>query len=188
MRRRSSGIGSTMRFITRMVGGQPSGCNSNTERSLPISQYSSPSPYQIPWTKKLPDSGPHRLNLRLGPGPMRSFARGWPKPGTCLHSGAVRPLRGPSSRKTSTAWRTGLRRKSESFAEEHAEYPPGVFIMYDDDYATCSRTYATLVIKHSGSSKITERLGIEPSRSQRKGELTPSLHLRSAHLAFDFFR
>jgi Domain of unknown function (DUF4279) len=43
--------------------------------------------------------------------------------------------------------------------------------MYDDDYGTCARTYATLVIKHLDPSTITERLGIEPSHSQRKGEL-----------------
>jgi hypothetical protein len=43
--------------------------------------------------------------------------------------------------------------------------------MYDDHYATCSRTYATLAIKHLAPGVVAERLGIEPSRRQRKGEL-----------------
>jgi hypothetical protein len=43
--------------------------------------------------------------------------------------------------------------------------------MYDDNYGTCSRTYATLIIKYLDPSTITARLGIEPSESRRKGEL-----------------
>jgi hypothetical protein len=45
-----------------------------------------------------------------------------------------------------------------------------VQVKYDDHYATCARTYATLAIKHMDPSTITERVGIEPSQSQRKGD------------------
>ena len=43
---------------------------------------------------------------------------------------------------------------------------------YDDDYETCARTYATLCI-YPGEidpDAVTERLGIEPSGWQRRGE------------------
>ena len=46
--------------------------------------------------------------------------------------------------------------------------------MYDDDYPTCARTYATLLI-YTGNidpSSVTERLGIEPTSWQRRGEPT----------------
>lgn len=46
--------------------------------------------------------------------------------------------------------------------------------MYDDEYATCARTYATLLI-YPGEidpTAITDRLGIEPSRWQRRGEVS----------------
>ena len=43
--------------------------------------------------------------------------------------------------------------------------------MYDDDYGTCARTYATLLIYpvRTDPATITERLGITPSSWQRKG-------------------
>jgi hypothetical protein len=43
--------------------------------------------------------------------------------------------------------------------------------MYDDDFGTCARTYATLLIYpvRTDPAAITERLGIEPSSWQRKG-------------------
>jgi hypothetical protein len=43
--------------------------------------------------------------------------------------------------------------------------------MYDDDYGTCARTHATLLIYpvRTDPETITERLGIEPSKWQRKG-------------------
>jgi hypothetical protein len=43
--------------------------------------------------------------------------------------------------------------------------------MYDDDYGTCTRTHATLLIYpvRTGPETITERLGIEPSSWQRRG-------------------
>lgn len=43
--------------------------------------------------------------------------------------------------------------------------------MYDDDYGTCARTYATLLIYpvRTDPEAITHRLGIEPSKWQRKG-------------------
>jgi hypothetical protein len=46
--------------------------------------------------------------------------------------------------------------------------------MYDEEYATCFRTYATLRV-YPGDidpAAITDRLGIEPSSWQRRGELT----------------
>lgn len=44
---------------------------------------------------------------------------------------------------------------------------------YDDGYATCERTLATLrIYGHDlDPSQITNRLGIEPTRSQRGGEV-----------------
>src|SRR5689334_16919083 len=48
------------------------------------------------------------------------------------------------------------------------------FFDYDDSYATCSRTHATLCIYLPGQSnpnEITEKLGIQPSRTQVKGEV-----------------
>lgn len=45
---------------------------------------------------------------------------------------------------------------------------------YDDSYPTCSRTYATLCIylpNASNLDKLTEKLGIQPSRTQVKGEI-----------------
>lgn len=44
--------------------------------------------------------------------------------------------------------------------------------MSDDDYPTCSRTHATLCILPGDTdpAAITERLGIEPSRWQQRGE------------------
>jgi hypothetical protein len=53
--------------------------------------------------------------------------------------------------------------------------------MYDDHYATCAKTYATLAITHMDPSTITERLGIEPTDSQRKGELIRPDSTRIAH-------
>jgi hypothetical protein len=43
--------------------------------------------------------------------------------------------------------------------------------MYDDDYGTCARTYATLLIYpvRTDTEAITQRLGIEPSSWQRRG-------------------
>jgi hypothetical protein len=45
--------------------------------------------------------------------------------------------------------------------------------MYNDDYPTCTRTYATLRIypKMLDPVELTRRLGIEPSIWQRRGEL-----------------
>jgi hypothetical protein len=45
--------------------------------------------------------------------------------------------------------------------------------MYNDDYPTCSRTYATLRIypETLDPVELTGRLGIEPSIWQRRGEL-----------------
>jgi hypothetical protein len=45
--------------------------------------------------------------------------------------------------------------------------------MLDDDYPSCARTYATLRIypEHLDPLYLTERLGIEPSSWQRKGEI-----------------
>lgn len=44
--------------------------------------------------------------------------------------------------------------------------------MYNDDYPTCARTYATLIVypEAMDPAEVTERLGIEPSRWQRRGE------------------
>jgi Domain of unknown function (DUF4279) len=46
--------------------------------------------------------------------------------------------------------------------------------MYDDDYGTCARTYATLLIYpvRTEPEAITQRLGIGPSSWQRRGEPT----------------
>ena len=43
--------------------------------------------------------------------------------------------------------------------------------MYDDDYSTCARTYATLLIYpvRTDPETISERLAILPSKWQRKG-------------------
>jgi Domain of unknown function (DUF4279) len=43
--------------------------------------------------------------------------------------------------------------------------------MYDDEYGTCARTHATLLIYpvRTDPETITDRLGIEPSRWQRRG-------------------
>jgi hypothetical protein len=51
--------------------------------------------------------------------------------------------------------------------------------MYDDDYGTCARSYATLLTYPDGTdpTSITERLGIIPSSWQRRGEpIASSLH------------
>jgi uncharacterized protein DUF4279 len=48
--------------------------------------------------------------------------------------------------------------------------------MYDDDYASCSGTYVTIRI-YPGEllpDEITQRLGIEPSRTQVRGSGTPT--------------
>lgn len=47
--------------------------------------------------------------------------------------------------------------------------------MYDDDYGTCERTHATLLIYpvRTDPETITGRLGIEPTKWQRKGEPIP---------------
>jgi hypothetical protein len=44
---------------------------------------------------------------------------------------------------------------------------------YDDEYPTCYRTYATLLVYPGDTDPavITERLGIEPSCWQRRGEV-----------------
>ena len=44
--------------------------------------------------------------------------------------------------------------------------------MVDDDYASCARTYATLIIYPEGIDPlaVTARLGIEPTSWQRRGE------------------
>lgn len=46
--------------------------------------------------------------------------------------------------------------------------------MYDDEYPTCAVTYATLWIYpgEMDPSSVTERLGIEPTGWQRRGEAT----------------
>lgn len=47
--------------------------------------------------------------------------------------------------------------------------------MYDDEYPTCARTYATLCV-YPGDvdpDEVTARLGIEPSERQRRGEVSP---------------
>lgn len=41
---------------------------------------------------------------------------------------------------------------------------------YDDMYATCSRTHATLRVFLVDPDSVTRALGLEPSRIQRKGE------------------
>lgn len=47
--------------------------------------------------------------------------------------------------------------------------------MYDDDYPTCARTHATLLIypNEVDPTEVTERIGIEPSSWQRRGEVIP---------------
>jgi hypothetical protein len=47
--------------------------------------------------------------------------------------------------------------------------------MYDDEYANCAKTSATLRIMGDGlePALITQQLGIEPSWGWRKGELRP---------------
>jgi hypothetical protein len=48
------------------------------------------------------------------------------------------------------------------------------FFDYDDSYATCSRTHATLCIylpDQSNPNEITEKLGVQPSKTQVKGEV-----------------
>src|SRR4051812_35833881 len=47
--------------------------------------------------------------------------------------------------------------------------------MYDDDYATCAKTHATLLIYPGDIDPVvvTERLGIEPTCWQRRGEVIP---------------
>ena len=44
--------------------------------------------------------------------------------------------------------------------------------MYDDEYATCARTHATLLIYPGDIDppQVTARLGVEPTRWQRRGE------------------
>lgn len=44
--------------------------------------------------------------------------------------------------------------------------------MYDDDYPTCKATYATLRIYHDDLEPdvVSSRLGITPSKSQKKGQ------------------
>lgn len=46
-------------------------------------------------------------------------------------------------------------------------------IDFDDEYATCHHTFVTLCLYPEGPdpAAITERLGIEPTSWQRKGEL-----------------
>jgi uncharacterized protein DUF4279 len=49
--------------------------------------------------------------------------------------------------------------------------------MYDDDYPTCKATYATLCIYHDELEPdvVSSRLGLTPSKSQKKGqELGPN--------------
>lgn len=48
------------------------------------------------------------------------------------------------------------------------------FFDYDDSYATCSRTWATLCIfltDTGNPDEITENLGVQPSTTHRKGEV-----------------
>jgi len=48
--------------------------------------------------------------------------------------------------------------------------------MYNDDYETCQETYATLCVYLEGvdPNEVTKRLGIKPTKVQRKGE-TPDI-------------
>ena len=48
--------------------------------------------------------------------------------------------------------------------------------IYDDDYPTCSETYATLLLKHPNliPMDITLNLGVAPSFSCHKGDLIRS--------------
>jgi Domain of unknown function (DUF4279) len=57
--------------------------------------------------------------------------------------------------------------------------------MYDDDYGTCARTYATLLIYpvRTDPEAITQRLGIEPSSWQRRGGPMASSLRRPPRLA-----
>src|SRR4051812_45805590 len=57
---------------------------------------------------------------------------------------------------------------------EHRELRRDQRSMYDDDYATCVRTHATLRV-YTGDmdpSSVTDRLRVEPTRSVRRGETT----------------
>src|SRR5690349_14749451 len=44
---------------------------------------------------------------------------------------------------------------------------------YNDDYATCHRTYATLVIVHLDLDPegVTQELGLQPTRAYRRGDI-----------------
>jgi hypothetical protein len=44
---------------------------------------------------------------------------------------------------------------------------------YNDDYATCHKTYATLMIIHPelDPDTVTQNLGIQPTRTYRRGEV-----------------
>src|SRR5437588_12517696 len=44
---------------------------------------------------------------------------------------------------------------------------------YDDDYATCHETYATLVIVHLDLDPevVTQALGLQPTRAHRRGDV-----------------
>lgn len=44
---------------------------------------------------------------------------------------------------------------------------------YDDEYSTCAETYATLLIYHDALDPdlLSERLGLMPTRSQKKGDI-----------------
>jgi Domain of unknown function (DUF4279) len=57
--------------------------------------------------------------------------------------------------------------------------------MYDDDYGTCARTYATLLIYpvRTDPEAITQRLGMEPSSWQRRGEPTTYNSRRPSRVA-----
>lgn len=57
--------------------------------------------------------------------------------------------------------------------------------MYDDDYGTCAETHATLLIYpvRTDPEAITERLGIEPSKWQRRGGPMASSLRRPPRLA-----
>jgi hypothetical protein len=48
--------------------------------------------------------------------------------------------------------------------------------MYEDDYPTCSATYATLRIFDVDPEVVTERLCVQPTKTQRRGE-----HWRTRH-------
>ena len=62
--------------------------------------------------------------------------------------------------------------------------------MLNDDYPTCTRTYATLRIypEHLDPLYLTERLGIQPSSWQRKGEIrNPSSKVLRAYSLHGWF-